>query len=107
MGKGTFRFLTLYAIQTLLPPKPVVKHLKFKLRYLTVTFRLSFIFQNVEYVVKLFMSVRQKRNVKRDLIIIKVHAGPIEKRKVSQKRFHEHDVQHSHNRIVDWQFRLI
>ena len=53
------------------------------------------------------MSVRQKRNVKWDLIIIKVHAGPIEKRKVSQKRFHEHDVQHSHNRIVDWQFRLI
>ena len=56
---------------------------------------------------KLFIVVRQKRNVKWDLIIIKVHAGPIEKRKVSQKRFHEHDAQHSHNRIVDWQFRLI
>ena len=31
------------------------------------------------YVVKLLMLVRQKRNLEQDLIIIKVHRGPIEK----------------------------
>ena len=30
MGKGIVGFVTLYAIQTLLLPKPVVKHLKFQ-----------------------------------------------------------------------------
>ena len=30
VGKGIVWFVTLYAIQTLLPPKPVVKHLKFQ-----------------------------------------------------------------------------
>ena len=44
MGKGTFRFVTLNAIQTLLPPKHVVKHLKFKVGWLTVTLRMSFAF---------------------------------------------------------------
>ena len=42
-GKGNCQFMTLYAIQTLLPPKPVVKHLKFKVGYLTVILRRSFI----------------------------------------------------------------
>ena len=54
------------------------------------------------------MLVRQKRNSEQDLIIIKAHTGPIEKkRKVSQQRFHEHYGQHSHNGIDDWQFTLI
>ena len=57
---------------------------------------------------KVLMLVRQKRNLEQDLIIIKVHTGPIEKKcKVSQKRFHEHYGQHSHNGIDDWQFALI
>ena len=43
-GKGNCQFMTLYAIQTLLPPKPVVKHLKLKVRYLTVTPKGSLIF---------------------------------------------------------------
>ena len=42
--KRTAMFVTLYAIQTPLPPKPVVKHLKYKVEYLTVTLRRSFIF---------------------------------------------------------------
>ena len=41
---GTVRFVTTYVIQTLLPPKPVEKHLKLKVGYLTVTLRRSFIF---------------------------------------------------------------
>ena len=54
------------------------------------------------------MLVRQKQNSEQDLIIIKAHTGPIEKkRKVSQQRFHEHYGQHSHNGIDDWQFTLI
>ena len=36
VGKRSVRFVTLYAIQTLLQLKPVVKHLKFKVGYLTV-----------------------------------------------------------------------
>ena len=60
-------------------PKPVVKHLKFKAGYLTVTLRRSFISWNVEYVGKLLMLVRQKQNSEQDLIIIKAHTGPIEK----------------------------
>ena len=41
--KGTVRFVTLCATQTLFLPKPVVKLLKFKVGYLTVTLRRSFI----------------------------------------------------------------
>ena len=41
--KGTVRFVTLYAIQTLFLAKPVVKHLKLKVGYLIVTLRRSFI----------------------------------------------------------------
>ena len=44
VGKRTVRFVTANAIQKLLPPKPVEKHLKFKVGYLTVTLRRSFIF---------------------------------------------------------------
>ena len=44
VGKGTVRFVTLYAMQGPFLPQPVVKHLKFKVEYLTVTFRRSFIF---------------------------------------------------------------
>ena len=43
VGKGTVRFVTLCATQTLFLPKPVVKLLKFKVGYLTVTLRRSFI----------------------------------------------------------------
>ena len=108
MGKGTVRFVTLYAIQTLLPPKLVIKQLRFKGGYLSVTFRRSLIFQNAEYVVKLLMLVRQKQNLVQDLIMIKAHTAPIEKtRKVSQQRFHEHYGHYSHNGIDDWQFTLI
>ena len=58
--------------------------------------------------VKLLMVVKQKRYLGQDLIIIKVHTGPIEKkRKVSQQRFHERYGQHGHNGIDDWQFTLI
>ena len=57
---------------------------------------------------KLLMLVRQKRNSEHDLIIVKAHTGPIEKKlKVSQQRFHEHYGQHSHNEIDDWQFTFI
>ena len=52
---------------------------------------------------KLLMLVGQKQNSEQDLIIIKAHTGPIEKRKVSQQRHG----QHSHNGIDDWQFTLI
>ena len=46
--------------------------------------------QNAEYAVLLLMLVRQKRNLEQDLIIIKMHTGPIEKkRKVSRQSFHE------------------
>ena len=76
-GKGN-RQVCDYICNTLLPPKPVEKHLKFKVGYLTVTLRRSF-FLYAEYVVKLLMLVRQKRNLEPDLIIIKVHTGPIEK----------------------------
>ena len=41
--KGNVRFMTLNAIQALFLPKPVVRHLKFKVEYLTVTLRRSFI----------------------------------------------------------------
>ena len=44
VGKESARFVTLYVIQTLLPPKPVVKHLKFKVEYLTVILRRLLIF---------------------------------------------------------------
>ena len=48
------------------------------------------------------MLVREKRNLQQDLITIKAHTGPIEKkRKVSQQRLHEHYGQHSHNGIDD------
>ena len=50
------------------------------------------------------MLVKQKRNLDQDLIIIKVHTDPIEKK---QQRFHEHYGQHSHNGIDGWQFTLI
>ena len=54
------------------------------------------------------MLVRQKRNLEKDLIIIKVHIGPIEKKTdISQQRFNEQYGQHSHNGIDDWQFTLI
>ena len=54
------------------------------------------------------MLVRQKRNSEHDLIIVKAHTGPIEKKlKVSQQRFHEHYGQHSLNEIDDWQFTFI
>ena len=47
------------------------------------------------------MLVRQKQNSEQDLIIIKAHTGPIEKkRKVSQQRFHEHYGQHSHEGLM-------
>ena len=52
------------------------------------------------------MLVRQKRNFEQDLIIIKVHTGPIEKNKVSRQRFHEHYGQHGHHGIDDWHFTL-
>ena len=43
------------------------------------------------------MLARQKQNSEQDLIIIKAHTGPIEKkRKVSLQHFHEHYGQHSH-----------
>ena len=54
-------------------------HLKFKVGYLTVTLRRFFISQNVEYVGKLLMLVRQKQDSEQDLIIIKAHTGPIKK----------------------------
>ena len=54
-------------------PKPVVRHLKFKVGYLTVTLRRSFISLNVEYVEKVLTLVRQKRNSEQDLVIIKAH----------------------------------
>ena len=54
--------------------------------------------------VKLLILVRQKRNLDQDLIIIKVHTGPIEKK---QQGFHEHYGQHGHNGIDGWQFTLI
>ena len=79
MGKETVKFVTLYTVYTILPPKPATKHLKFKVRYLTVTLRRSRIFLNAKYVVKLLMMVRQKQNLEQDLIIIKVHTGPKEK----------------------------
>ena len=79
MAKGTVRFVTSYAIQTLLLPKPAQKHLKFKVRYLILTLRTSFVFYSAEYVAKLLLLVRRKRNLKQDLIIIKVHKSPIEK----------------------------
>ena len=44
VGKGSVRFVTLYAIQTLLQLKPVVKHLKFKVGYLTVILTRALIF---------------------------------------------------------------
>ena len=47
------------------------------------------------------MLVRQKQNSEQDLIIIKAHTGPTEKkRKVSQQRFHEHYGQHSHEGLM-------
>ena len=108
VGKGTVSFLTLYAIQTFLPPKPVVNHLKFKLGYLTVILRKSFIFQNTKYLEKFLMLVRQKQNLEQDLIIIKVHTGPTEKNERYQEQsFHGHYGQHSHNSIDDWYFTLI
>ena len=89
-------------MQGLFLPQPVVKHLKFKVGYLTVTFKRSFISKNIECVGKLLMLVREKRNLQQDLITIKAHTGPIEKkRKVSQQRLHEHYGQHSHNGIDD------
>ena len=106
-GKGNCQFMTLYAIQTVLPPKPVVKHLKFKVGYLTVILRRSFIFWNAEYVVKFLMLVRQKQNLDQDLIIIKVHTGSIEKELKYDSSFHEHYGQHSHNGTDNWQFTLI
>ena len=42
-GKENCQVLTLYVIQTLFLPKLVVKHLKFKVEYWTVTLRRSFI----------------------------------------------------------------
>ena len=87
--KGTVRFLTLYAIQTLFLPKPLMKHLKYKVGYLTL--RRSFISWIVEYVGKLLMLERQKRNSEQDFIIIKTHTGLIKKNyKVSQQRFYDH-----------------
>ena len=79
MGKGTVRFVTSCAIQTLLLPKPMQKHLKFKVRYLIETLRRPFIFYNAEYVAKLLLLVRQKRNLKQNLMIIKARKSPIEK----------------------------
>ena len=35
------------------------------------------------------MLVKQKRNLEHDLIIVEVHTGPIEKRRMLQERFHE------------------
>ena len=50
--------------------------------------------------VKLLMLITQKRNLEQDLIIIKVHTSPIEKKcKASQQLFHEHYRQHSHSGI--------
>ena len=43
----TVKFVTLSAIQTLLPPKPMLKHLKFKVGHLTVSLRRSFKMQNM------------------------------------------------------------
>ena len=43
VAKRTVRFVTLYSIETLFLPKPVVKHLQFKVGYLTVTLGRSFI----------------------------------------------------------------
>ena len=108
MGKETVKFVTLYTVYTILPPKPATKHLKFKVRYLTVTLRRSRIFLNAKYVVKLLMMVRQKQNLEQDLIIIKVHTGPKEKkRKIPQQHFHELYMQHRCNGIGDWQLKLI
>ena len=57
---------------------------------------------------KLLILVQQKPNLEQDLAIIKVQVGPKEKkRKISQQRFHEHYVQHSHSGIDDWQLTLI
>ena len=80
VGKGTVMFLTLNARQTFFLLKPWVKHLKFKVKQLTVSLRRSFNFLNVEYVQKLLMLVKQKRNLQQDLINIKVHIGFLEKR---------------------------
>ena len=46
---------------------------------LNVILKWSFIFKNAEYVAKPLMLVKQKRNFEQDLIIIKVHIGPLEK----------------------------
>ena len=53
------------------------------------------------------MLVKQKRNLEYNLITIKVHTGPIGKRQMSQKGFHEFCGQCSHNRTDNWQFTLI
>ena len=78
-GKGNFQVYDFICDTDTFLPKPMVRHLKFKVGYLTVTVRSSFISWNVEYVGKLLMLVREKRNSEQDLIIIKAHSGPIEK----------------------------
>ena len=100
MGKGTVRFVTTYAIQMLLPPKLVEKHLQFKVRYLTINLRRSF--GEATYVGK----AKTKFGARFDNYK-SAHRSYRKKRKVSQQRFYEHYGQHSHNGIDDWQFTLI
>ena len=53
------------------------------------------------------MLVRQKRNSEQDLIIIKAHTSPIEKKvKYYSKGFHEHYGQHNHDGTDDCQFTV-
>ena len=56
---------------------------------------------------KSLILVRQRQNSEQNLIIIKAHTSPIEKKhKVLQQRFHKYYGRRSHNGIDDWQFTL-
>ena len=83
MGKGTVRFVTLVCDTDTFTTKACGEIFKIQSGILNCNFQ-KVVYQSAEYVVKLLMLVMQKRNLEQDLIIIKVHAGPIEKkRKVS------------------------
>ena len=88
MGKGIVGFVTLYAIQTLLPPKPVVKHLKFKVNCNSqevVYFLKCRICGEAPYVGKAKTKIRARFNDYKS-----AHGYYRKKHKVSQQLFHEH-----------------
>ena len=87
VGKGTVMSMTLFVIQILFRPKPIVKHLKFKVDLLTVTLRSlkSTIYREAPYIAKAKKKFRARFNNYKS-----PHRFNRKKPKVSQQRFHEH-----------------